>query len=341
MDHPRQPSRRVGERRVGSGQRHGRGDGRGARDRRAGEDRLDAAAHASSSPAGTARSRGCSARPSGSSITPTELAAQGGRLRQLRQQRRAASSASAARTALERFANELARDVADPKKGVSIGERRLAATILQGTARGSGRWRASRRLFADRRARLGLRLHAVPAAPRHRLAQHRLRRRGRLRAVPLDLRLDRSLRALHGSRLRLRRRAGQGRRPRGAAPRPRRICCRSSSAAGGARARATSTRSRSWPTRCAPRRSSTTGASTIGVFEAVASPYETAGGAEEEGRGPGVRLRAAEERGRAAAGGGAPLRRGVGRGAARAARRCQPRALAAGQRRAAHSRSAR
>jgi N-acetylated-alpha-linked acidic dipeptidase len=33
---------------------------------------------------------------------------------------------------LERFANELARDVPDPKKGVSIGERRLAATILQG-----------------------------------------------------------------------------------------------------------------------------------------------------------------------------------------------------------------
>jgi N-acetylated-alpha-linked acidic dipeptidase len=33
---------------------------------------------------------------------------------------------------LERFANELARDVPDPKKGVSIGERKLAATILQG-----------------------------------------------------------------------------------------------------------------------------------------------------------------------------------------------------------------
>jgi N-acetylated-alpha-linked acidic dipeptidase len=33
---------------------------------------------------------------------------------------------------LERFANELARDVPDPKKGASIGDRRLAATILQG-----------------------------------------------------------------------------------------------------------------------------------------------------------------------------------------------------------------
>ena len=48
----------------------------------------------------------------------------------------------------------------------------------------------------------------VPAAPRHRLAQHRLRRRGRLRPVPLDLRLVRPLRALHRSRLRLRRGAG-------------------------------------------------------------------------------------------------------------------------------------
>jgi N-acetylated-alpha-linked acidic dipeptidase len=34
--------------------------------------------------------------------------------------------------ALERFANELARDVPDPKKGVSIADRRLAETILQG-----------------------------------------------------------------------------------------------------------------------------------------------------------------------------------------------------------------
>ena len=47
--------------------------------------------------------------------------------------------------------------------------------------------------FEIERARLGLRLHAVPAAPRHRLAQHRLRRRGRVRAVPLDLRLGRPL----------------------------------------------------------------------------------------------------------------------------------------------------
>jgi N-acetylated-alpha-linked acidic dipeptidase len=34
--------------------------------------------------------------------------------------------------ALERFANELARDVEDPKKRISIGDRRLAAAILQG-----------------------------------------------------------------------------------------------------------------------------------------------------------------------------------------------------------------
>ena len=41
---------------------------------------------------------------------------------------------------------------------------------------------------AHRGARLGLRLHAVPAAPRHPDAQRRLRRRGRRRHLSLDLR---------------------------------------------------------------------------------------------------------------------------------------------------------
>ena len=65
-------------------------------------------------------------------------------------------------------------------------------------ARRAGPRRAALR---DRRARLGVRLHAVPAASRHRVARHRLRRRGRVRPVPLDLRLGGPLPALPGSRL--------------------------------------------------------------------------------------------------------------------------------------------
>ena len=79
--------------------------------------------------------------------------------------------------ALERFVNEVARDVKDPEKGISVADRALAAAVLNG----SPDERASAR---DRKAieldPLGLRLglHAVPAAPGHRVAQHRVRWRG-------------------------------------------------------------------------------------------------------------------------------------------------------------------
>ena len=46
VDHARQSSRRLGARRARSDQRHGRADGRSARDRRAGEERLASAPHA-------------------------------------------------------------------------------------------------------------------------------------------------------------------------------------------------------------------------------------------------------------------------------------------------------
>ena len=54
------------------------------------------------------------------------------------------------------------------------------------------------------RARLGLRLHALPAAPRHRVAEPRIRRRGRRRRVPLDLRRLQLVHAVLRRRLRLR-----------------------------------------------------------------------------------------------------------------------------------------
>ena len=91
-------------------------------------------------------------------------------------------------------------------------------------AEGSARARAD----PARCARLGLGLHAVPAAHRRRGDQHRLRRRGRRRFVSLDVRLVRSLHALRRSEFRLRRRAGEDDRTAGAAARRTPTCCRSS-----------------------------------------------------------------------------------------------------------------
>ena len=48
---------------------------------------------------------------------------------------RAASSAPAARTSLETLVNQVARDVPDPEKGISVLDRTLAGTILFGPAR--------------------------------------------------------------------------------------------------------------------------------------------------------------------------------------------------------------
>ena len=92
-----------------SGQRHGRADGGGARDRRAGEGRLEAEAHASSSRPGTARSRALLGSTEWVEDHAEELAAQGGRLHQLRHATAAASSTSAARTASSGSSTRCAR----------------------------------------------------------------------------------------------------------------------------------------------------------------------------------------------------------------------------------------
>ena len=214
---PRQPPRRVGERRDRSLERHGGPARRGQGDRRAGEPAASSRAARSCSPAGTPRSPACSARPSGSSTTRRSSA------RRPSPTSTPTATAGASSTwpgshSLQRLLNEVARDVADPAKGTSVAER-VARPGARRTRRRGAQARARARGDPARRARLGLGLHAVPAAPRHRLAQRRLRRRGRLRPVPLDLRLVRPLRALHGPRLRLRRGAREGGRPGGAAAR--------------------------------------------------------------------------------------------------------------------------
>ena len=201
-------------------------------------------------------------------------------------QRRAASSASAARTRCERFVNEVARDVADPENG---GQRRRArcapAPIAERHAGGAHGGCATARPVAIDALGSGSDYTPVPAAPRHRLAQHRLRRRGRLRPVPLDLRLVRPLHALLRPRLRLRRGAGEGRRAASCCGWPTPTCCRSSSRAlaaaietlrrRGAEARRHDAR---------PRRRSTTGASTTASTTLAADPTRGVGGAEAAGR---------------------------------------------------------
>ena len=74
VDHPRQSSRRVGQRRAGSRQRHVGGARGSARARRARQARAGGRSGRSSMPRGTARSRGCSARPNGSRITSRSCA---------------------------------------------------------------------------------------------------------------------------------------------------------------------------------------------------------------------------------------------------------------------------
>ena len=112
--------------------------------------------------------------------------------------------------ALEGFINDVARDVMDPEAGVSVWKRAQARRIVSGTpAERTGR--TDSRAAPHRRARVGIRLHAVPAARRHRQPEHRVWRRGRGGHLPLGVRQLPSLLAVPGPRLRLRTRAGANR----------------------------------------------------------------------------------------------------------------------------------
>ena len=176
----------LGERRRRSRQRHGAGARRGARARRAAEAGLAAEAHD--------RLRGLGRRGTGAAridrvgrAARRRTARSCRRLHQHRRQRPRLPQHAAARIRSSGFINGVARDITDPETNISVWKRRQARTIARGTAgRTQGRARAGRP--PDRRARLRIRLHAVPPARRHRVAQPRLRRGGRRRHLPLDLR---------------------------------------------------------------------------------------------------------------------------------------------------------
>ena len=127
---------------------------------------------------GTAKSRGCSAPPSGPRRTPPSC----GRKRSSTSTPTPTAEAFSARVARTRSSSSstTSRETSSiPKPGLTVWKRQQARADRR---RGSPRSKAKVRAPggpAHRRARLRVRLHAVPPAPRHPDAEHRLRRRGR------------------------------------------------------------------------------------------------------------------------------------------------------------------
>ena len=176
------------------------------------------------------RSRGCSARSNGPRRTPTEL--QRKAVLYVNSDGNARGFLSAAGShSLQRLVNE----VAQGREGSADRRQREGAPAMRAawwtgydkdassTDKDAAQEGARGRGLQARRARLGLGLHAVPAAPRAHHAEHRLWRRGRHgRRLSLQLRLVRSLRAVRRSGLRVRRGRGADGRPAGPAHRERR-----------------------------------------------------------------------------------------------------------------------
>ena len=133
------------------------------------------------------------------------------------------------------------------------------ATATAGRTRRSARTRARP---AHRRAGLRLRLHRVPRSPRRRVAQPGLRRRRRRRHLPLHLRRFLLVHAFLRHRFRLRPRAGADRRHGRDAPGRRRPAAASISTTSPTPSAATWTKCRSWRATSATRSSSATARST-------------------------------------------------------------------------------
>ena len=146
-------------------------------------------------------------------------AQEGGRCNQLRYQRARIPPARAAAIRCRRFVNEVvARRRRTRRPGVTVRERARAAIRVAGIGDAKDEdarkpRSRGRRGHSARRAGLWLGLHALPAAPRHRLAQSRLTAaRTTGRRLPLALRHLRPLPAFRRSRTS--RTASPRRRPR-------------------------------------------------------------------------------------------------------------------------------
>ena len=201
VDHPRQPSRRVGQRRVRSDQRQRRADGDGARPRRAAEDRLAAEAHHRPRVVGRRGVGTARIDRVGREARRTELATKAVAYINSDSTGKGWLSMCGSHS-LQAFVNDVARDVPDPRgtgKSVLEAKRERDARARRRPTRHAPRSAARRP--ADRRARIGLRLHGVPRPPRDRVARPGLRRRRRRRRLSLGLRLVLLVHALLGRRL--------------------------------------------------------------------------------------------------------------------------------------------
>ena len=205
VGHSRQPSRRVGERRRRSDLRTRRGARGSARVRRAVEAGMASEAHDHLRRVGRRGARaarldrmGGGTRRSStrtrsriSTATPTA----------------AATSASRDRTRSRSSSTASRKDIVGSGVEGQLVEAQSGAAVIRAERRCARSRRSS-----HRRARLGFGLHAVSSASRHRVAQPRLRRRGRRRHLSLDLRRLLLVHAFQRHVVRLRPRAGAGRR---------------------------------------------------------------------------------------------------------------------------------
>ena len=198
----RQPPRRLGQRRRGPDLGHGRRCSR----RRAPSATLlkqgwRPQAAPSSTPPGTARSRGCSARPSGPRPTPTSC----GRKPWPTSTPTATArgfSGMAGSHALERSSTTWPATSTDPETGCQRLEA-LPAAANRATRRGRGAQGGARRGADLRIERARARAPTTRRSSQHlgiAVAQPRLRRRGRRRHLPLHLRRFPLVHALHRHR---------------------------------------------------------------------------------------------------------------------------------------------
>ncbi len=210
VDRPRQPPRRLGDGRRRSADRPGRADERSARRSGSSTARAGGRSGPSSTPAGTARSRGCSARPNGPRPTPTSSSA--------RRSSTSTPTITAAASSLPRAMASFSISSTGPpptspiRRPASRCSSAAAPRILAQSYTSPDRVDAAQldaakaERPAARPARLGLRLLGLRPASRHPVAQPGLRRRGlRRRQLSLALRQLLSRHALRRSRPAVRR----------------------------------------------------------------------------------------------------------------------------------------
>ena len=98
------------------------------------------------------------------------------------------ASGASGSPSLARLLSEVAREVPDPETGMSVWKRSHLGEIAAARDADAGSEARERDDLAHRPAGLRLGLHRLLPSPRHPVAQPRLRRRGRRRHLPLDLR---------------------------------------------------------------------------------------------------------------------------------------------------------